>query len=154
MISSVALILSIFLTIKFLIRIDTKTYVEKPQLLYQCESSRVGSKGDILIYYRIHRWPVVLESSISRDYFQEISVAQEKDLQKIMEVVSSDNYTYFVSYGAPIQQVEYSFEDGWDIFPYLPIDGREALPKIVFGDKTPNFVYIYRIPVVAIDNIG
>lgn len=143
----------LFLSAKFIMRTTTTSTSIEPELVYCCSSCTAGGKGDIIILYKISRGPVVLKSHVTKEHLRELIVTESNDTAVITNLTDDSSFTYIISFGASIQSIMYDLNEGEDVIPFLPIDGRTTQSEIRYELDIPYSVFVYRIPAVPIDSI-
>ncbi len=126
---------------------DVGTHTVKPEL---CATTETTAGVNIHVYYKICRWPFTFQS-----FYQIDNWSQDAEMHEWLHTVISDpeKYTYIVSYGWKISTVTYNFENAANQLCY-PWYGLVADPDFGYGEEAPGYVFVYRIPAVAIDTIG
>ena len=125
---------------------DFGTHTVEPEL---CAVAETSAGANLHVYYKICRWPFTLQS-----FYQIDNLPQDAEMHEWLHTVISDpeEYTYIVSYGWKISTVTYSFENAANRLCY-PWYGLVAAPDFGYGEEAPGYVFVYRIPAVAIDTI-
>ena len=106
-------------------------------------------------YFRIHRFPFVLESMYTGEDGPKRSDSEDVDVSELRRIVDvNEPYTYLISYGRQIKQLTYHCWNGADYLP-APWNGlvyeANCTYKTNEENKLDQKIYIYRIPLSPID---